>query len=195
MTALTLLQPWTSAGPKILEKLVSVVQSMTMLLFPVLEVRFIQCISHTSFTTIFFVDTLAAGAIVGIVFAVLILLCIIIVIVIAIILVFCTGVCACCVAARSIRSNRTAAEVNINVTGGTKTSAPPPSYSQSTAVIQQQSSAYSAPDTGKTGAQFIQPQPLAFGSFPAGPEVGLEQHPPCRIVDPAHLKAQVTAAT
>ena len=77
-------------------------------------------------------------------------------IVIAIILVFCTGVCACCVAARdSIRSNPTAAEVNVNVASATEMSAPSPSYSQSTDVIQQQSSAYSAPDTDKTAAPVI----------------------------------------
>ena len=35
LIAPTLLQPWMNAGPKILEKLVLVVQSMTMLLFPV----------------------------------------------------------------------------------------------------------------------------------------------------------------
>ena len=132
--------------------------------------------------------------IVGIIFAVLIPFCIITVIVIAII-VFCTGACACCIAARnSVRSNRKAAEVNLNIMSGTEASAaPPPSYSQSAAVVtQQQSSAtYSAYSAPQAAPQFTQPRPYT------SPDVKLAA-PGMELKYPAAIEAadvHVTMAT
>lgn len=131
----------------------------------------------------------------GIIFAVLIPLCIITVIVIAIV-VFCTGACACCIAARnSVRSNRKAAEVNLNIMSGTKASAaPPPSYSQSAAVVtQQQSSAtYSAYSAPQAAPQFTQPQPYTSPDVKlAAPGMELKQYP--AVIEAADV--HVTMAT
>ena len=131
--------------------------------------------------------------IVGIIFAVLIPLCIITVIVIAIVFVFCTGACACCIAARN--SNRKAAEVNLNIMSGTEASAaPPPSYSQSAAVVtqQQSSAAYSAYSAPQAAPQFTQPQPYTSPDVKlAGPGMGLKQYP--AVIEAADV--HVTMAT
>jgi hypothetical protein len=150
----------------------------------------------------FFADTLAAGVIVGIVFAVLIPLCIITVIVIAVIFVCCTGACVCCVAARDSldlhRNNRrdgaAPQEVNVNVTTGTETPAPPPSYSQTT--TQQPSSGYNPYSGPQAAPQFIQPQPLVYTSpgvklSSVGQGMELKQYP--AAVEAADI--QVTVAT